>query len=81
MDKSKMDKLKSMTRKEVCDFVIENTDLFKVCDSCESILSFKTNICPVCSGYRFDEEIKRIKTLARKFKTRPRTSLLDSDFL
>lgn len=81
MDKSKLDKIKSMTRKEVCDFVIENWDLFKVCDSCESILSYQTNICPVCSGYRFNKEEKLIKSQAKKFKTKPRQSLLDSDFL
>ena len=81
MEKSKLDKLKSMTRKEVCNFVIENWDLFKSCDSCESILSCRTNICPVCSSYRFNTEEKLIKKLARKFKNNPRTSLLNSDFL
>jgi len=81
MEKSKLDKLKSMTRKEVCDFVAENWDLFKSCDSCESILSQRTNICPVCLCYRFNAEEKLIKRLARKFKNKPRTSLLDSDFL
>jgi len=70
-----------MTRKEVCDFVIENPDLFKVCDGCESIVSFKTNICPVCSSYRFIDESKTVKIMAKKFKNKPRQSLLDSDFL
>jgi len=81
MEKSKLDKLKSMTRKEVCDFVVENWDLFKSCDGCESILSQRTNICPVCSCYRFNEQEKLIKKLAKKFKNKPRKSLLDSDFL
>ena len=81
MDKSLKDKIKSMTRKQVCDFVIENSDLFKVCDSCESILTHNTHICPVCNSYRFDNNEKLIKKQARKFKTKPRQSLLDSDFL
>lgn len=79
MDKSKMDKIKSMSRKDVCDFVAENHDLFKACDTCDSILSSNTDICPVCKGYRFNTEEKLIKKLAKKFKNKPRSSLLDSD--
>jgi hypothetical protein len=79
MDKSKMDKIKSMSRKEVCNFVMENCDLFKTCDTCDSILSSKTDICPVCKSYRFNTEETLIKKLARRFKNKPRSSLLDSD--
>jgi len=81
MDKSKMDKLKSMTRKEVCDFIIENFELFKVCDSCDAILTYKCHICPVCASYRFDETEKRIKKQAKIFKNKPRKKYLYSDFL
>lgn len=70
-----------MTRKQVCDFVVENWDLFKVCDSCESILTFKSYICPVCAAYRFSNDEETIKQQAKKFRNKPRTSLLNSDFL
>lgn len=79
MDKSKLDKLKSMTRKEVCNFVMENWDLFKVCETCDSILSYKCDICPVCKSYRFNNTEKTIRKYAKKFSTKPRQSLLDSD--
>lgn len=68
-----------MARREVCDFVIENWELFKVCECCDSILDFKNYICPVCKSYRFDKAEKTIKQMAKIFKTKPRRSLLDGD--
>jgi Zn finger protein HypA/HybF involved in hydrogenase expression len=68
MGKSKLDKLKSMSRKDVCEFVIENSDLFKVCDSCDAIVTHKTYVCPECSSYRFNAEEKIVKLQAKKYQ-------------
>lgn len=70
-----------MTRKEVCEFIIENYDLFKVCECCDSILTKKASICPVCKSYRFEQGKTKIISRAKKFKNKPRTCLLDCDFI
>lgn len=74
-----MDKIKSMTRSEVCDFIAENWDLFKVCDSCDAILTTKTHICPVCSSYRFKNTETEIKKQARVFKKKPLEDIFKYD--
>ena len=68
MKKSKLDKLKALSRKEVCKFVIENWDLFKICDSCDAIVTYKTHICPVCSSYNFITDEKALKQQAKKYQ-------------
>lgn len=79
MKKSKLDKIKEMTRKEVCDFVKENWDLFKVCDSCDAVVTYKTHICPNCSSYRFDNTEERIKKQTLIFKNQKKEDLFKSD--
>jgi hypothetical protein len=45
--------------------IIQNVDLFTLCDGCLSIHCRSISICPVCYGYRFDEDAERIISVAR----------------
>jgi len=79
MKKSKLDKLKNLTRKEVCDFVIDNWNLFKVCDSCDAVVTYKTHVCPNCSSYRFDNSENIIKKQTEIYRKQKKEDLFKSD--
>lgn len=34
--------------------ILQNLDLFKVCQGCDAILKRDTRSCPACNTYRFD---------------------------
>ncbi len=54
---------------------------FKVCESCESIVLRRLNLCPNCSGYRFDLDPVRIATQARHLAKRRQTTVTASDLV
>ena len=49
---------------------------YQVCNGCESILTLKPNICPVCASYNFITDLTRVKeaivtTCERKISGEP----------
>lgn len=65
---------KGSLRKELAaQIMIENAEYYKVCLCCESVVLYTSTFCPLCDGYRFDEDIeaviKFIKSLAKKENT------------
>ena len=60
-------------KEEAAQKILKNADLYKVCEGCESVVLFDSIFCPLCSGYRFNEDlsvlVQTIKALLKKKKT------------
>ena len=72
---SKEKKLKAAKR------IIENADLYKICECCESIVLYVSVFCPLCDGYRFNDDITSIQKLALKLVEKEKTDILPSDLI
>jgi rRNA maturation endonuclease Nob1 len=67
------------TRKEAAEYIIDYWEHYKVCDGCDSIVTVKTHICPVCAAYRFDTNKKKVINMARELSKHDQRSLLYDD--
>jgi len=60
-------------KEEAAQRILKNADLYKVCEGCESVVLFESVYCPVCDGYRFNENltvlVQTIKALLKKKNT------------
>jgi len=56
--------------------IIENADLYKVCECCESIVLYVSIFCPICDGYRFNDNIESVQKLAMELVNRKKTDIL-----
>ncbi len=54
---------------------------YKVCEGCESIVARRLDLCPNCSGYRFDLDPARIAAQARVLASRAQTTVTALDLL
>ena len=67
-------------RAEIAASISRHTDLYKICEGCESIVSIHTIFCPICNAYRFNEDgidiLQRADVLAKKIQTQ----LTDEDY-
>jgi len=61
--------------------IIENADLYKICECCESIVLYISIFCPLCEGYRFNDNIPDIQKLALKLVEKEKTDILPGDFI
>ena len=59
--------------------IIAKPTEFKVCESCESIVTLRAATCPNCHGYRFDETPESVVTQARLLASRAQTSVVADD--
>lgn len=41
--------------------ILDNPQNYKICCSCDSLWIITTNVCKLCSGYRFEEDVELIK--------------------
>ena len=73
------DKYEFDTRKEAAEYIIDYWEHYKVCEGCDSIVTLKTRVCPVCAAYRFDASKKTIVTMARELSKHDQRSLLYDD--
>lgn len=87
MSQTKLEKIfesnlsESEARRQQSLVILEHSESFKLCEDCESI-SFQTvDICPVCQGYRFSEDIEKIKEKAIVLGRQERMSLTEEDFI
>ncbi len=55
--------------------------LYKVCESCDSIVTARVSTCPSCHGYRFDDDPKLVIAQAKILGAREKTSVLSDDLL
>ena len=52
---------------------------FKVCESCDSIVTARVAVCPNCHGYRFNEDETIVIEQARTLATRAQTTVTRDD--
>lgn len=56
--------------------IIKNADLYKICECCESIILYSDVYCPLCDGYRFNDDLEDIKKLALILAKKEKTDIL-----
>lgn len=61
------------TRVKRAEMIIAHPLSFWVCEGCESIVLRDTVFCPLCHGYHFDHNPRRVQESARILGSRPRT--------
>lgn len=54
------EKLLKQYKQEAIDYIREAYFLFKVCECCDSIVTYDCAVCIVCRNYRFDDTRKRV---------------------
>ncbi len=59
--------------------IIANPGNFKVCESCDSIVTRRVALCPNCNGYRFDESPETVAMQARALAARAQTTVTHED--
>jgi len=69
------------TRQRAALKIISAPENYKVCESCESIVTARVVSCPSCSGYRFDSDADRVRAQAQELAQRERQSVVEEDFL
>lgn len=73
---------KDSLRKELAaQIMIENADLYKVCLGCESVIPYTRTFCPVCQGYRHEENIEAVISFIKELAKREKTSIVPPDQL
>jgi hypothetical protein len=69
----------SLRKTLAAQIMIDNADLYKVCLCCESVVSFRDTFCPLCEGYRFDENIEQVIKFIEALVKRDKTTILPPD--
>ena len=65
--------LLKMRKAEAATYICENTNLYKVCEGCDSIVLSIAFLCPACKSYRFNANKTYIqKTAKRILKSEPK---------
>jgi uncharacterized paraquat-inducible protein A len=59
--------------------IIGNPQDFKVCESCDSIVTQRVATCPNCNGYRFETSVEYVTQQARLLASRRQTSVIAED--
>jgi len=59
--------------------IVLNPGDYKVCEGCDSIVSFKTRICPNCHAYQFNDNINDIVLQANILGNREQHSVTKED--
>jgi hypothetical protein len=61
--------------------IAEEPQLYKVCESCDSIVTRRVATCPSCHGYRFNEEPDVVIRQAKMLGSREQRSVATEDLL
>lgn len=59
--------------------IIAKPGLFKVCESCDSIVALRVALCPNCNGYRFNADPAVVVEQARQLAARAQTTVTHED--
>lgn len=68
-------------KKESAERIKRNAEYYKVCEGCESVVLYTSDFCPLCSGYRFNEEIDAVIKFVDALLKKEKTSILPPDQL
>jgi hypothetical protein len=66
-------------RSEKAAKIIAEPGNFKVCESCDSIVTKRVALCPNCNGYRFDGNSDRVIEQAKLLAARAQTTVTHED--
>lgn len=66
-------------RSERAAKIIAEPENYKVCESCDSIVTKRVALCPNCNGYRFDVHAGRVIEQARMLAARAQTTVTHED--
>ena len=59
---------------KAAEIILKHSYYYKFCECCESVILYTQTFCPMCDGYRFNENlsvvIEAVKKLAKKSKTK-----------
>lgn len=69
----------SLRKTLAAQIMMDNADLYKVCLCCESVVSFRDAFCPLCEGYRFDEDVEQVIRYIKALMKRNKTTILPPD--
>ena len=59
--------------------IVSHPEAYKVCESCDSIVTETTTLCPNCHGYCFNTEIEAVKKQAIHLSSNKQTSITVCD--
>jgi hypothetical protein len=71
----------SRQKKEAYQIIIENIDLFQVCEACDAIIPVIYKICPICKNYRFNNNEHYVKKSLKNFINRDESGFIYTDFI
>jgi hypothetical protein len=66
-------------RSERAAKIIAQPGDFKVCESCDSIVTARVALCPNCNGYRFNPDAEAVIAQARALAARAQTTVTHDD--
>lgn len=66
-------------RSEKAAKIIAQPGNFKVCESCDSIVTRRVALCPNCNGYRFNEDAETVIAQAKSLAARAQTTVTHDD--
>jgi len=72
-----------MLSNEKIEQLINNAENYKICEGCDSIVTKSTNICPLCSTYRFDDNKENVVLQIKKITDKDyiSTAVTPNDFI
>ena len=79
MEKMSEEKEHFEKRARQAEKIVGNPQGYKVCESCDSIVSQRVATCPNCNGYRFETSVEYVKEQARLLASRRQTSVIAED--
>jgi hypothetical protein len=69
----------SLRKTLAAQIMLDNADCYKVCLCCESVILYSSTFCPLCDGYRFDEDIEQVIKFIKALTKKDNTTILPPD--
>ena len=61
--------------------IIADSQNFKICEGCDSIVTSRVATCPNCHGYRFNEDAEAVKHQAQLLANREQQTVTAKDLI
>jgi RNA polymerase subunit RPABC4/transcription elongation factor Spt4 len=69
----------SLRKTLAAQIMLDNADCYKVCLGCESVILYNSTFCPLCDGYRFDENVEQVIKFIKALTKKDNTTILPPD--
>jgi rRNA maturation endonuclease Nob1 len=70
---------KKKQKHRAAQHILNNYEYYKVCEGCESVILYSSTFCPLCDGYRFDENIEQVIKFIKALTKKDNTTILPPD--